>query len=70
MCEKPYYRWTATVWYRTEAGGGLVDVVHVFEELEELHDLIEQGPSFYAIERIEIRITEPDDTTIEGALRE
>lgn len=46
-------RWTATVWYRTDAG--LIDVAHTFEELDMLHNLVERGPDFYAIDRIEIR---------------
>jgi hypothetical protein len=50
-------RWTATFWYRSNAGP--VDVVHTFEELYTLHDLIELGPSFYCVERIEIRLSTP-----------
>lgn len=46
-------RWIATVWYRTDAG--LIDVEHELEELADLHDLVERGPDFYAIYRIEIR---------------
>lgn len=61
-------RWTATVWYRTDEG--LIDVEHVFEELDMLHNLIERGPDFYAIERIEVRHTKnPTPTlTIEESL--
>jgi hypothetical protein len=53
--DKP--RWPATIWYRSD--GGLVDVTHDFEELVDLHWFVEQGPNFYTIERIEIRITPP-----------
>lgn len=64
-------RWMATVWYRTDAG--VIDVEHTFEELSDLHDLIEAGPDFYAIDRIEIRInplrSDPDPGhTIEWSL--
>ena len=62
-------RWVATVYYRTDAG--LIDVEHQFEELDMLHMLIERGPSFYAIDRIEIRLSTPNErTTIESALAE
>jgi hypothetical protein len=47
-------RWFATVWYRTPEG--LIDVQHAFEELDMLHDLIEHGPDWYAIEKIEITL--------------
>lgn len=46
-------RWHASVFYRT--AGEPVEVNHDFEELVELHNLIEHGPNFYAIDRIEIR---------------
>jgi hypothetical protein len=49
-------RWTAVVWYRTDAG--LIDVEHQIEELDMLHDLVESGPDFHTIDRIEIRHTE------------
>jgi hypothetical protein len=61
-------RWTAMVYYRTDAG--LVEVEHQFEELDMLHDIIEMGPSFYTIDRIEIRTSEVSSQTIEGALAE
>lgn len=51
-------RWTATVWYRSIKG--LIDVEHQFEELDMLHMLIERGPNFYAIDRIEIRLLRND----------
>ncbi len=47
-------RWRATVWYQTEFG--LIDVVHDIEELDMLQDLVERGPDFYTIDRIEIVI--------------
>lgn len=45
-------RWIATVHYRTEAG--LCDVTHDLLELHELHDLVERGPHWDAIDHIEI----------------
>lgn len=45
-------RWTATIHYRTEAG--ICDVTHDIIEIEELHDLVEMGPHWDAIDRIEI----------------
>lgn len=56
-------RWTATAWYRSEVG--LVDVEHQIEELDMLHGLIESGPDWNTLDRIEIRLTrvlEPDKT--------
>jgi hypothetical protein len=61
-------RWVAVIYYRTDAG--LVDVQHEFEELDMLHSIVERGPSFYAIDRIEIRTATPSTQTIEGALAE
>lgn len=45
-------RWRATVHYRLDAG--LVDVVHDLDELSELHELVERGPHWDTIDRIEI----------------
>lgn len=47
-------RWRATVLYRSDAGP--IDVEHMLHELDELHDLVELGPSWDAIEYIEIRL--------------
>lgn len=47
-------RWLATCWYRSKAG--LVDVEHNIEELDEIHDLVERGPDWRALDRIEIRL--------------
>ena len=50
-----------------------VTVEGAFEELYELHDLIENGPNFYTIDRVEIRINpisrETETLTIEQSLR-
>ena len=55
ILDKPdtrFVRWIATVHYRSELG--LIDVQHDIEELQELQDLIECGPNWDAIDRIEI----------------
>lgn len=67
--ETTLVRWIARVIYRTE--GGLVDVQHDMEELEELQDLVERGPHWDAIEKIEIRRAIPDGEliTVEEARR-
>ena len=46
-------RWHAIVFYRTDAG--LIEVEHDYDEIGDLHDFIEKGPSFCCIDRIEIR---------------
>lgn len=45
-------RWLAKISYRTEIGTKLVN--HEFEELYELHDLVEKGPDWDAIASIEV----------------
>ena len=45
-------RWIATVFYRTN--GGLVDVQHDLEEIDELQILVERGPHWDAIDHINI----------------
>ena len=49
------FRWKATVFYRTAVG--IIDVEHYFNELEMLHDFVEAGPSWQAIEKIEVIYT-------------
>lgn len=44
------FRWCAKVLYRTD--NGLIDVEHMFNELEQLHDIVEAGPSWQAIDHI------------------
>lgn len=61
-------RWTAVLHYRSDAGP--IDVEHQFEEMDELHDIVERGPSWTALEKIEIRLTREHHQTIEGALAE
>jgi len=50
--EVRFVRWIATVFYRTELG--LIDVDHDIVELDELADLIECGPDWNTIDRVEI----------------
>jgi hypothetical protein len=61
-------RWSATIWYRGEAGS--VDVTHDVEELAELQALVEQGPDWNTVDRIEVRLqrrSEPESYTLEQA---
>lgn len=72
MVRSPFYnprrrrgeppRWTVTVYYRTSLG--IVDVQHDIEEIDMLHDLIELGSNWLAIDRIEIRLTRDDGVTV------
>lgn len=57
-------RWTVTVFchgkiLRDGRRNQVVDVFQI-EELDELQELIERGPDFRAIDRIEIRYAWPD----------
>lgn len=65
--ETKFIRWVATVHYRTELG--LIDVPHELEEIEELHDLVENGPHWDAIDHINIVRTDGADRklTVEEA---
>lgn len=59
------FRWNAIIVYRSELG--LVEVDHHFEEMDELHDLVESGPDWNTIEKIEVRLSPqrtsyPNDT--------
>lgn len=47
-------RWLAIVTYRTDSGP--ITVEHNIEELEEIHDLVEAGPSWFAISSIKITL--------------
>lgn len=62
-------RWVATIFYRSEPEP--IEVIHDLQELQELHDLVERGPSWFAIDRIEIRLQGQDGLlTLEQAERE
>jgi hypothetical protein len=52
MAPVPMKRWLATVHYKSEVGN--VPVEHDIEELEELQELVEAGPDWNTIEKIEI----------------
>ena len=63
-------RWRAVIWYRTESGS--TDVEHFLSEIEDLHDVVEAGPHFDTIEKIEVfRVFHSSDEmlTVEGAAR-
>lgn len=62
-------RWIATAYYRTDAG--IIDVEHDVEELEELQAIIERGPDWHTLDRIEIKLrtNKMPDLTIEGSLQ-
>ncbi|WP_395393142.1 hypothetical protein WBP07_18185 [Novosphingobium sp. BL-8A] len=47
------YRWVAHITYRRDAGNEVRMVS--FEEIADLHEIVEAGPNFYAIESIVIR---------------
>ena len=47
-------RWIVVVYHRTN--DGMVDVEHTIEELEELAVLVERGPNWFTIDRIEIKL--------------
>jgi hypothetical protein len=59
----PKTRWRAVAWYRTDAG--LLDVEHHLDEIEELSEIVERGPSFGALEKVEIFYNWGDGKTIE-----
>ena len=63
-------RWTATLWYLTDAG--IIDVVQNIEELEELQEVVERGPDWRTLDRIEITLarTNAPRLTIEQSLAE
>lgn len=63
-------RWAATVYYRSD-DLGLVDVEHDLVEIEELQDLVEHGPDWNTIEKIEIVLARKsyDGLTLEKARR-
>lgn len=48
-------RWKVVITYRMERGPYL-DVTHDIEELEELHALVERGPDWNTIIKIEVTL--------------
>ena len=68
-------RWRATITFNTDAGQ--ITDVQTFEEIEELHQIVEEGPNFYAIHEIVITVNPAYfasfpalKTTLEGSARE
>ncbi len=61
-------RWPVIIYYHTDAG--LIDIEFQIDELDALQGVIERGPSWYALDRIEIRLTDPTCKTIEASLAE
>lgn len=61
-------RWHALVIYLTD--NGAIEVAHDIEELDELHDLVERGPSFYSILSIIVTLNVILAHTVEQAARE
>ena len=47
-------RWHAVITFSGDAGP--YDVIHDFEELEELHDIVERGPDWHSILSIKIEL--------------
>ena len=61
-------RWIVVAYYRTDAG--MIDVQHDIEELSELDEIVERGPSWYALDRIEIKTARQTGQTIKETLAE
>jgi hypothetical protein len=51
---KPMFRWKATITYSYDAGPR--DVIHEFEELRELQEIVETGPDWNAILEIKVEL--------------
>ncbi len=59
----PVDRWRATIFYRTETG--TVDVDHDLREIGDIDALVEAGPHWDTIEKIEIyRVNHVDSPTL------
>jgi len=60
-------RWHATIYYRSD--DGFVDVEHDFEELEDLHEIVERGPDWNTIDKIVVTLARKtnDAMTLEQA---
>ena len=71
MNDNTRQRWRAKITYRSERGP--IDVHHTFEEIEDLHDIIERGPHWDAIISCKITLNVSDEDarslTIEEAAR-
>lgn len=64
-------RWQAKIIYRSERGP--IDVVHTFEEIEDLHGIIERGPHWDTLISCTVALNFPEEDarslTIEEAER-
>ena len=65
-------RWKAVIDYRTEEGPKSVE--HYFEEISDLHLIIEHGPNLNFLIRCTVTLNRPDDgevqNSVEKALRQ
>lgn len=65
-------RWRAVIQYRTEEGPKTVE--HYFEEISDLHLIIEHGPDWNFLIRCTVTLNRPDDgeeqNSIEKARRQ
>lgn len=52
-------RWHAVITYLTQHGANMVE--HDIEELEDLQDIVERGPSWNTIEKIEVTLQRRSD---------
>jgi hypothetical protein len=62
-------RWRAEIEYRSDAG--VVDVEHFFNEIEDLHSLIEHGPNWACLIKctitLNLQLTGLENLTVEQA---
>lgn len=67
MSKNAAMRWQVTIWYRTN--GGSLDVQHAVEEIDDVAVLVERGPDWNTIEKIEIELARKSDPnlTLEAA---
>ena len=65
---EPDLRWIVTIVYRGDLG--LIDVEHHVEEIADVHDMIERGPDWNCLERVEIKLNpkRADNCTYEESL--
>lgn len=54
LAQRRPVRWVATCFYRSAEG--VIDVDHGFDEIEDLQQIIERGPDWRTLDRIEIRL--------------
>lgn len=48
-------RWHVVLWYRSD--DGLFDVEHMVDEIDMVHGIVERGPDWHTLDRIEIRLS-------------